>query len=263
MVDSASAIEFVKSQGNVFEKARLKLLLENQPPADNIIVTFESKQRNDGGWAQLWAPEYSSLDATCFHLAQAEQLGLNGDVPFVARALEFMVQRQRDDGSFEEESSVEASAPSWIKPGDKAATLYLTANCGFWLAVLGGRPKSAAQAASYLAAHEIDGRLPTFPHAHWLSGALWYSLNQRDQAERVFRHLEGLLAELSASNLAWLMTALCAVHLPAHHPLLAGAASQLEQDQQDDGRWCSEDGPVRDAHTTLEALRVLRLCGRI
>lgn len=33
--------------------------------------------------------------------------------------------------------------------------------------------------------------------------------------------------------------------------------------QEPDGRWSSEDGPQRDVHTTLEALRVLDLCHRL
>ena len=39
-------------------------------------------------------------------------------------------------------------------------------------------------------------------------------------------------------------------------------APALVPAQSPDGRWPSEDGPERDAHSTLEALRALRLCGR-
>jgi len=50
--------------------------------------------------------------------------------------------------------------------------------------------------------------------------------------------------------------------VPSDHPLLEHAASRLGQQQEQDGRWPSEDGPARDVHTTLEAMRVLRFCSR-
>lgn len=51
--------------------------------------------------------------------------------------------------------------------------------------------------------------------------------------------------------------------VPSDHPLIEHAVSRLEQQQEPDGRWPSEDRSARDVHTTLEAMRVLRLCHRI
>jgi hypothetical protein len=36
-----------------------------------------------------------------------------------------------------------------------------------------------------------------------------------------------------------------------------------EPPPEPDGRWSSQDGPQRDVHTTMEALRVLALCHRL
>src|SRR5579859_2299383 len=75
-----------------------------------------------------------SLDATCFRVAQAEQFGMTAKEAAIRDALTFLALRQRDDGSWEEEDHVAELTPPWATPGDLAARLYLTANCGFWLA---------------------------------------------------------------------------------------------------------------------------------
>jgi len=141
--------------------------------------------------------------------------------------------------------------------------LYLTANCGFWLATLGGPGDAALQAANFLQNHLGDnGRLPSSLHTHWLAAGLWYGLNRRGPAEHVLGFLGRRLDDLSAGNLAWLILTLLGAGVPVGHALVASAASRLEREQALDGRWPSEDGPERDVHATLEALRALRLCGR-
>jgi squalene cyclase len=45
-------------------------------------------------------PRTSSLDATCFRLAQLDDLPHESVRPIVERALGFLAARQRDDGSW-------------------------------------------------------------------------------------------------------------------------------------------------------------------
>jgi len=261
-VDVESAIALVAHRGNKVEQARCKYLLAQEAPSQAIISQLLAGQRDDGGWAPFWAADYSSLDATCFQLAQAEQLGINRSNAAIANAAKFLVGRQQADGSWEEDAAAVAGAPRWVKPGDVAARLYLTANCGFWLAML-GEQGSANRAAAYLQARlDEKGHMPSFPHTHWLAAGLWYRLNWQEPAERIARHLGRQLAELAASNLAWLIITLRCAGVPARHTLVDQAASLLEQSQHQDGRWPSEDGADWDVHATLEALRSLRLCGR-
>ncbi len=256
-------MSFATARGGVVEKARLGYLLTQEPPSAEAVAVLVADQRSDGGWPASWAHGASSLDATCFRLAQAVQIGITAEEPAIARALTFLAQRQRSDGSWEEEVQ-RAVAPFWVKPGDQAATLYLTANSGFWLAVLARPSAGALLAAGYLAAClSSDGHLPSFLHTHWLAGGLWWRLGQYERAEGVFRYLrKRLTADVAASNLGWLVNALHAVGVPSSHPLIEAAASLLERHQRADGSWPSEDGPDYDVHSTLEATRALRLCGR-
>lgn len=215
-----------------------------------------------GGWAPFWADNYSSLDATCFRLAQAEQLGLNKTEPAVREALTCLAGRQAPDGSWQEDADVVAVAPPWAAPGDLAATLYLTANCGLWLALLNDEIDGTSKAAAYLLTHlGGNGQMPSFLHTHWLAGALWHKLGQEELAERILAYLGHRIANLATSNLSWLITTLSAAGVVADHQLIMEAASILEDAQEGDGRWRSEDGPTQDVHATLEALRAFRFVG--
>jgi squalene cyclase len=255
-----AAITFVRSTGDLGEQARLRHLLDREHPAPAIMQQVLAGQREDGGWCPFWASDYSSLDATCFRLAQAEQLGMTANEAAVRHALTFLARRQHEDGSWEEEERMAEDTPPWATPGVLAAHLYLTANCGFWLAALGDPSENAQRAASYLQRHlDEEGQLPSFLHAHWLAGGLWYRIHWQE-AIRVFSYLQRRLSDLAVSNLAWLLSTLLLAGVPSDHPLIEQAASRLEQQQEQDGRWPSEDGSARDVHTTLEAMRVLRLC---
>jgi hypothetical protein len=121
-----------------------------------------TNQRSDGGWSPFWATDYSSLDATCYRLAQAEQMGYTApDEPALRRALQFFVHRQQRDGSLEEETGKAGAVPNWAKPGDQAVKLYLTANCGYWLASWDQAIPHAQRAAAYVLQFlDEQGRLP-------------------------------------------------------------------------------------------------------
>jgi len=110
-MDTRLAIAFVAHHGDPIEQARLRYLLSREHPAQETVAHLLSGQRPDGGWAPFWASDYSSLDATCFRLAQAEQLGLSAAEPAIACAVAFLARRQRADGSWEEDNSVASAAP--------------------------------------------------------------------------------------------------------------------------------------------------------
>ena len=252
------AIQFIKSQGHEIEQARLTVILTNERPLPEVVARLFAGQQVDGGWSPFWAQDYSSLDATCFHLAQAEQLGIGGDQPEIQRAIRFLSGRQLQQGSWEEEARVAGSAPPWAKPGELSAMLYLTANCGLWLALLDGDQDRPVKAAAFLKMHlDNHGQLPGFMHTHWLAGGLWHKLGWQEPAKRVFGYLTQNLAKLAASELAWLLTTLRISGVRFDHPLAEDAVALLENLQHEDGHWPSADGQGYEVHTTLEAMRVL------
>lgn len=173
-------------------------------------------------------------------------------------------RRQSGDGSWEEHLSVASLAPAWAKPGELASTLYLTANCGFWLAFINGECDGAHRAARFIQRHLTDqGTLPTYLHAHWLTAGLWALMSMKDEYRRVVAHLAHRIGDLHSSNLAWMIVTLRLAGVPANDPLLTQAISLLLRRQAENGRWPSEDGPAFDVHASLEALRALQLCDRL
>lgn len=261
-IDQSKAIAYVAANGDVVEQARLHYLLEERPPTTEALRHLYNAQRPDGGWAPFWSPEYSSVDATCFRLSQAWELGLGIEELAVSDALRFLMGRQQGNGSWEEEAGVADVAPPWAMPGDTAAQLYLSANAGYWLALYD--LDDALQAAHFLEGYqELHGRLPSFLHTHWLAAGLWQRSGRTKAAERAMAYLQTRLdsGELSAGNLAWMISALCDAGIPAVEPLIADAAARLAGLQEEDGSWTADDGPLFTVQTTLQALRALQLAG--
>lgn len=264
--DVHRAAAFVTEHGNEFDRARLELLLENGPLlSPEQRERFFAGQRDDGGWPAFWASDYSSIDATGYRFAQTESMWISSSGPAMMRAAAFLRSRQREDGSWEEDEAIRELAPTWAKPGELAPRLYLTANCGWWLAnaTLRGTFVSADVAAqragTYLEQHLAeDGSLPSFLHAHWLAGGLWIRLGRNDLAYRVLDYLATCIDnDVPASSLAWILTTLAGLGISPDQPLIQKVTTLLPLQQRADGSWASEDGPDRDAYATVEALRGL------
>jgi len=283
--DFDRAIAFVLAHGSDVERYALKnfAIGHNGPygpvPYDSKVERqWREGQRADGGWAPFWARDYSSLDATCYRLAQADLAWLLRFKSFRS-ALEFLRSRQRRDGSWEEDELVRDLAPPWAKPGDLAARLYLTANCGWWLinARVYGFPEyetEAMKAGAYLEQYQAeDGSLSSFLQTHWLAAALWIrrnwdgsffpvSPNLPESAKHALDYLATQINdETPAGALSWMLTTLAAVNVPLEHPVIAKALTMLSEQQRPDGGWTSEDGPERDAWVTTQAVSVLIQCG--
>jgi hypothetical protein len=79
-----------------------------------------------------------------------------------------------------------------------AGAWWLPASLRIWRS---SRSSCAARALRYL---DERGQLPTFVHAQWLAGGLWYRLHCHE-AQRVFSSLAQQLIDLPVNNLAWLL----------------------------------------------------------
>jgi hypothetical protein len=273
VIDLDAAIGFVVARGDAVDRARLTWLRTGTPPPPEILSAVEIGAAPVGGWPARWAGDVASIDATCFRLSELDDLAGLGR-PAARRALDWLANRQRADGTWEEDSALAPYAPPWARPGDPEARFYLTANAGFWLTVAGLDARAAGpldhrvggvyaglvQAAAKAVAERIkpDGTWPSYLAAGWLSAAVLYRQNLFSESARIQAVLADRLAEMSPADVAAMAAALRRVGVADDDPLQVSARRRLAQTQRSDGGWPSDDGPAFDVHTTLRGIRACR-----
>jgi len=274
VIDIDAAIGFVVARGDTVDRARLSYLRTGALPNPSILEIAEGGQTREGGWPAFWADGVASIDATCFRLAELDDLSALGR-PAARRALDWLTNCQRPGGTWEEDQSLADAAPPWAMPGQPDATLYLTANAAYWLTVAGHdarqsgpldeRPGGAyagvvAPAAETLrAAVQPDGGMDTFLVATWLAAAVLYRHDMFYESVRLQQRLLDRMSELSATDAAWLAAANRRVGVRDDDRLIVAAMLRLRELQRSDGGFTSDDGDAFDVHTTLVAIRACRM----
>jgi hypothetical protein len=259
MADVDAAIGFVVARGDQVDRARLSWLRSNIAPPPEVLAKVESGQHASGGWQAFSGLDVASIDATCFRLAELDDLGALDREP-ARRALAWLAGRQRPDGMWEEDPALARDAPDWAQPGNPEARLFLTANAGYWLAVAGSpAPEVVARATqAFRAALRDDGSWPSYLVAGWLGGSLLYHAQWYYEAAQVQMVLADRVPQMSPADVADLASAYRRVGLSGDDWLLAAARKRLTETQRSDGGWSSDDGDAFDVHTTLSAIRALR-----
>ncbi len=91
----------------------------------------------DGGWPAFWGGDVASIDATCFRLAELDDLGaLEPARPRGGRCAGWR-PRSGPTACWEEDAVAGRRRPAVGAAGRPRGALYLTANAAFWLAVGG------------------------------------------------------------------------------------------------------------------------------
>src|SRR2546423_3381125 len=221
MADIDGAIGYVVAHGDPVDRARLSYLRSGIAPPAEALDKAELGQAPGGGWPAFWAGDVASIDATCFRLGELDDLGAL-DRPAARRALDWLAERQRPDGMWEEDASLADAAPPWARPGDPEARLYLTANAGFWLAVGGAEHAEPAGYAervnpyaeviaratqAFRAAMNEDGTWPSYLVAGWLGGALLYHAGWFYEAAQIQVILAERAPDMTPAEVAWLAAA--------------------------------------------------------
>jgi hypothetical protein len=258
VVDLDAAIGFVVAKGDPVDRARLSHLRTGNVPGEELLHGCEAGQTLVGGWPAFYSGRTPSIDATCFRLALLDDLGALGRQP-ARSALHWLASRQRPEGTWQEDESLAADAPPWARPGDPEATLYLTANAAFWLAVSGDYRDNAQRAAEVIRdSLSPDGTWPSYLVTGWLGAAVLHRQEMFYDAARMQVVLTDRMAELSASDAAWLAASLRRVGVSTDDWTLTAARRRLAETQRSDGGWTSDDGEAFDVNVTLQSIRACR-----
>ena len=258
-----SALEFVRTMGLGRDLALLKLV-HGQELRDEELDALTAAQNPDGGFkvAELGPP--SVVGRTAEMVIYLTALG-GGDLGAVQAAADFLIERQRPDGSWGEAESLAAlNPPPHFKPGSADADGWETAACVVALSGL-GLPLDYRHPVEYL--RDLRER----PHGHRplrLEGLLLYA---------AFRRIEGtdspsaktLRAEvdsvppkdLEVFELNWGTYAFALAGADARDPLLQAFGQALAGKQKPDGGFGS--GPESSPYETALALGALAMSGQI
>jgi hypothetical protein len=265
MVDLDAAIGYVVAHGDSVDRARLAWLRTGQAPPADVLDRAETGQASSGGWPAYWGAHVASVDATCFRLAELDDLGAI-DRTAARRALSWLANSQRPDGMWEEDESLAGIAPPWAQPGDDEARLFLTTSAAFWLIVGGSAPgdddehaaRIARAAEAFRASLRPDGSWPSFLVTGWLGCAMLYHLGWFYESAQIQVNLADRVPSMTAADTAGMFAALRRVGMSTDDWLLSAARKRLSETQRSDGGWPSDDGDQFNVHTTLAAIRALR-----
>jgi hypothetical protein len=269
MADLDAAIGYVVAHGDSVDRARLSFLHSGTTPSVEVLEKAEFGDLPDGGWPALSSSATPSVDATCFRLCELADLGALHR-PVARAALAWLARSQYPEGYWQEDESLAAVAPPWAQPGDPEATVYLTVNAAFWLAVAAPPRSGYEQESEYEYARHVtlageafkttlagNGAWPSYLAAGWLGCALLYHLGWFYESAQMQVILAERVPDMSPSDCASLMASLRRVGLAADDWLLQAARRRLTDTQRHDGAWGSDDGPAFDVHSTLTAIRAL------
>jgi hypothetical protein len=274
MVDIDGAIGFVVARGDAVDRARLSWLRAGIAPSEDILGHVEMGLIGTGGWSAHWESDVASIDATCFRLRELDDLGGLTRTP-ARRSIDWLANRQRPDGTWEEDVKLASVAPDWAKPGDPEARFFLTASAAFWLAVAAadagdvGAGFAGSQEPLYsevrgrgaqalLDQVGSDGTWPGYLVSGWLAAAVLHHSGWFYEAARMFVILRERVRDMTAADTASMAASLRRVGVSAEDPLLAAARQRLAETQRSDGAWPSDDATAFDVHTTLIGIRAIR-----
>lgn len=264
----SSAIRFIEDKGTPFEKARLQTLLRGLIPGDEILRPLLDTQSKDGGFPSRPKPgNVGSVDSTLTALWKLDESNLIQSEA-ARRALDFLVNLQRPDGSWDENPALPAfDLAPWIIPGTPATQVYLSAYSTYWLGLseLGRYAPAFKKGLQFLAPLQTtSGKIPGYQHNTWIGTAAFFLAGEpyAGYAQRGLGFMAGLApGEWEDSQLTWALDCLGRAGVPQDEPFIASGLEQLRARQAEDGCWASEDGPAFIVTATLQALRVFMRYG--
>ncbi len=257
------AIAYIRQHGSSLELARLHAALGEKAEIEDARRQVAALQNPDGGWPyRQQEGQPSSLAATHHALTWLAELGLRSDATG-QRGLDFLVAAQQADGSWQESQQILAlNPPGWMSPENAMANAYLTADSAYHLAV--GRDAqmdAVTNACNFLYQLELEEQ---YPQTIWIMGAL-FTIAEGETSEvavatRAYLE-ERLDSQWDASALAWLLNTYLNAGIAPSTPLLTRARALLEEAQQPNGSFSSDDGDAFTLDATIQAVRALQAAG--
>jgi hypothetical protein len=263
-VDIDKSIAFIESRGSDLERARLNCILYGTQPDRQVIRNLNDLQNIDGGFPfGMVKCNLSTINDTTVALWWMEELVLLSTYPG-RRAFSFLLSRQLDDGSWNENPQIsQYDLPHWIQLDDRKTILYLSAYAAYWL-VVGGYSTTPALRKAYhylIRNQDKSGEFYGYLHTTWIATGMFLMLGERYRniADLGLRYLADMdPSSLDDSQIAWELDCLSKGGMANDHPYIKECLLQLTLRQKPDGSWASEDGEAFAVGATIQAVKVLK-----
>ena len=258
---------FIELHGTATERARMEALRGSG--TDTVMPPeLAALQNPDGGFPYgFQAGEPSTLHHTCQVVDWLEDLGQTTSQSAIA-AYAFLRSRQTLGGIWREDPALRRDdLPLWMDPDSTAADIYLTALCAATLLRDEDASIGVDRAVVWLQTQQgRDGLLQGFKlHASWMAMPAFAEM--LGQEARPTRRLitglgKALTPEWAASMIAEMLRRLLDAGYSLRTEVVARGWELLQQAQQPDGSFESEEAPEGAVAATLAVLQVARLLGR-
>ncbi|UCC20617.1 MAG: terpene cyclase/mutase family protein [Promethearchaeota archaeon] len=258
------SLKFIETQGNFIEKARLSIIIRDEKPTLDVIKKLNLMQNSDGGFS-YWVKQVSNITDTCYILEWFDDLKVfKGEA--VDRACKFLLDRQQEDGGWDEVPKVSNyNPPKWMLPGRIETRVWLTAYCAHVLIRFGyAEAKGTKCPTDFLLANcNSKGRLAGYLRATWLALPMLAFFPGPD-SESFIRAVkvveENFSSDWKGAYIAWLIRCLKDGGLDPNHNLVIKSLSTLKKLQKLDGSWDPEEGEGEEhrVNATICALRAFK-----
>ena len=263
-MDVYKSINYVKTNGNAIERARLSTILWDEEPSLEILKNLALKQNSDGGFS-YWVKEVSNICDTCYILEWYDDLKVyKGET--IDCACNYLLERQQEDGGWDEVSLVSNyNPPKWMIPGIIQNRVWLTAYCAHILIRFGYAEAEGTYCPTdfLLANCDSSGRFTGYLRATWLALPMlsFYPGPDPESFNRAVKVIEeNFSPDWKGTYLAWLTRCLKDGGLSPNHKLVIRSLSELKKKQKLDGSWDPEEGEGEEhrVNATICVLRSLK-----
>lgn len=265
-MDIARACRFISVRGNRLEKERLRCLLTGEAGDPEIFPAERLRNPDDGFPLRLQAGESSSINSTA--VARLCLQDLNRLTPELDRQIAgFILSCQNRDGIFVDPYPTLAShLPVWMEYGTFRFAVYYTLFSCLELLKIDRHCRFRLRTSLELLTQwqRQNGAFPGYLHNSWFGTGVLLLLGDRPaETERGLRFLDGIgLRDWEASQLIWALEVLIDGGLGTVHPLIEKWFGWMEEIQNHDGSFTSEDDDRFNPAVTLHALRVFKKLDR-
>ncbi|MFW9975865.1 MAG: prenyltransferase/squalene oxidase repeat-containing protein [Candidatus Thorarchaeota archaeon] len=263
LIDLEKTSAFIKGLEDEILTARMSAIVENRKPSRQLLEKIELLRKSDGGFA-FWEQDVSSITSTLNVVGWLDDFSLRAG-SLVERTFDFLLEHQREDGGWDEIEEIrDFEPPPYMMPGELNTRTWLTAFCAHWFIRFGRAEPLGTKGcpAKFLMRHvKPSGLISGYLYASW-DALVMFNYHPGPESEEFRKLLSGVRrhfkpTEHDGADFAWLLRCLRDIGLNKKDELVSRATSILEELQEPNGSWASQEGEEFIGMTTLDVIRVL------